>query len=35
VFAVEALLFLTAAVYAGRVDIRQRSPNAMAVAANS
>ena len=34
VFATEALLFLTAALYAGRVDIRQGWRNGIAVAAN-
>jgi len=34
VFAIEALLFLTAALYAGRVDFRQRWRNAVALAAN-
>jgi MFS transporter, BCD family, chlorophyll transporter len=34
VFAIEALLFLTAALFAGRVDIRQRWRGGSAVAAN-
>jgi len=34
VFAIEALLFLTAALYAGRVDIRQRWSNGNALVAN-
>jgi BCD family chlorophyll transporter-like MFS transporter len=34
VFAIEALLFLTAAVYAGRVDILQRWRGSVAMAAN-
>jgi len=34
VFTIEALLFLTAALYAGRVEIRQRWPNRISVAAN-
>jgi BCD family chlorophyll transporter-like MFS transporter len=34
VFAIEALLFLTAALYAGRVEIRQQWRNGIAMAAN-
>lgn len=34
VFAIEALLFLTAALYAGRVDVRPRWRNAIAAAGN-
>jgi BCD family chlorophyll transporter-like MFS transporter len=35
VFALEALLFLTAALYAGRVDIRRRRSDGVAAAVHS